>query len=74
MENEDIIELEECPVCRGAGMLLHEGGWCVQVECVDCSAHTVYVEYDDDDERVEAEKAVAHLWNIGKVVSSERGE
>ncbi len=71
---DNIIELEECPICRGAGMLMHEGGWCVQVECVDCSAHTVYVEYDDDAEKAEAERAVAHLWNIGKVVSSERGE
>ncbi|MBQ5712287.1 MAG: Lar family restriction alleviation protein [Oscillospiraceae bacterium] len=74
MENKDLIELEECPVCRGAGMIMHEGGWSVQVECVDCSAHTVYVEYDDEDEKREAERAVAHLWNIGKVVSSERGE
>lgn len=71
---ENIIELEECPICRGAGMLMHEGGWCVQVECVDCSAHTVYVEYDNDAQKAEAERAVAHLWNIGKVVSSERGE
>ena len=74
MENKDLIELEECPVCRGAGMIMHEGGWSVQVECVDCSAQTVYVEYDDEDEKREAERAVAHLWNIGKVVSSERGE
>ena len=70
----NIIELEECPICRGAGMLMHEGGWSVQVECVDCSAHTVYVEYDDEQEKQEAERAVAHLWNIGKVISSERGE
>ena len=35
--------LEECPICRGAGLLMHEGGWNVQVECADCSAHTVYV-------------------------------
>lgn len=71
---EEIIMLEECPVCRGAGMILHEGGWSVQVECVDCSAHTVYMEYNNDQEKAEAERAVAHLWNIGKVVSSERGE
>ena len=43
--------LEECPICRGAGLLMHEGGWNVQVECADCSAHTVYVEYEDEDER-----------------------
>ncbi|MBO7251148.1 MAG: Lar family restriction alleviation protein [Oscillospiraceae bacterium] len=71
---EELIFLDECPVCRGAGMIMHEGGWSVQVECVDCSAHTVYVEYKNDAERVEAEKAVSHLWNIGKVITSERGE
>ena len=55
-------------------MIMHEGGWNVQVECCDCSAHTVYVEYNNEKEKAEAEKAVVHLWNIGKVISSERGE
>ena len=45
---EEIIMLEECPICRGAGMINHEGGWSVQVECVDCSAHTVFMEYSND--------------------------
>ena len=71
---ENIIELEECPCCRGAGMLIHEGGWSVQVECVDCSAHTVYLEYETEEEKLEAERGVAALWNLGKVVHSERGE
>lgn len=71
---KDFIELEECPVCRGAGMILHEGGWNVQVECVDCSAHTVYLEYETEEEKREAELGVARLWNMGKVVKSERGE
>lgn len=71
---EDKFLLEECPVCRGAGMIVHEGGWSVQVECCDCSAHTVYVEYGNDAERAEAEQSVVHLWNIGKVITSERGE
>ena len=72
MENQ--IELDICPICRGAGMIVHEGGWNVQVECTDCSAHTVYVEYNTDTEKLEAEKAVARLWNMGKVISGERGE
>lgn len=71
---EEKYMLEECPVCRGAGILTHDGGWNVQVECTDCSAHTVYIEYDNETEKAEAEKKVIHLWNIGKVVSSERGE
>jgi len=71
---ENIVMLEECPICRGAAMVMHEGGWSVQVECCDCSAHTVYVEYNNEEEKLEAEKAVVHLWNIGKVITSERGE
>ena len=71
---KDHYELEECPICRGAGMVMHEGGWNVQVECCDCSAHTVYVEYSNEEEKLEAEKAVVHLWNIGKVVDGGRGE
>ena len=71
---EEKIELEECPICRGPGMLMHEGGWSVQVECADCSAHTVYVEYETEEEKKSAERMVTHLWNIGKVVTSERGE
>ena len=69
MDLDNLIELGECPVCRGPGIISHEGGWNVQVECADCSAHTVYVEYS-----TEEEKRVAHLWYIGKVIKSEVGE
>ena len=50
----NFIVLEECPCCRGNGMLVHEGGWSVQVECADCGSHTVYVEYENDAEKLEA--------------------
>ena len=71
---DELILLEECPICRGAGLILHEGGWCVMEECADCSAQTVYVEYNNEDEKQAAERTVAQLWNIGKVVHGERGE
>ena len=53
---EEMILLEECPICRGAGMIMHEGGWSVQVECADCSAHTVYLEYNNEQEKLEHKK------------------
>ena len=53
---------------------MHEGGWNVQVECADCSAHTVYVEYESDAQKAEAEEQVVRLWNLGKVVRTEIGE
>lgn len=73
MEKKEIY-LEDCPICRGAGVLMHEGGWNVQVECMDCSAHTVYLEYENAEEKAQAELGVARLWNMGKVISGERGE
>ena len=73
MENKDII-LEECPMCRGNGMIMHEGGWSVQVECADCGSHTVYVEYEGEVGKVEAEMMVARLWNLGKVIKANLGE
>lgn len=74
MEELDFIELEDCPCCRGAGMLIHEGGWNVQVECTICGAHTVYLEYENDQQKKEAERGVARLWNIGKVIKQDPGE
>ena len=74
MEINPNFVLEDCPVCRGNGMVVHEGGWNVQVECTDCSAHTVYVEYSNDAEKAAAEKQVVTLWNLGKVVKSDVGE
>lgn len=71
---EELIELEECPCCRGTGLLVHEGGWNVQVECSECGAHTVYMDYENDDQKKEAERTVARLWNLGKVIKSDPGE
>lgn len=71
---EKIIELEECPACRGSGAIVHEGGWNVQVECADCGAHTVYLEYANEEQKLEAEQGVARLWNLGKVIKSDPGE
>jgi DnaJ-class molecular chaperone len=71
---ENIIELEECPCCRGAGMIIHEGGWSVQVECADCGSHTVFIDYSSDAEKKEAEEKVAMLWNIGKVIKANISE
>lgn len=68
------IVLEDCPCCRGNGLIVHEGGWSVQVECADCGSHTVFVEYGNDTEKKEAEQKVAMLWNIGKVIKANIGE
>ena len=71
MEINPNFILEDCPICRGSGFVSHEGGWNVQVECIDCSAHTVYIAYENEAEKAEAEKQVAMLWNMGKVIKQD---
>ena len=74
METNPNIMLEDCPVCRGSGYIVHEGGWTVQVECSDCIAHTGDVEYETPEQKADAERKVAQLWNMGKVIKSDAGE
>ncbi len=73
MDEKELI-LEDCPMCRGSGMIVHEGGWNVQVECADCGSHTVYLDYNNDDEKTEAVRGVVRLWNLGKVIKQNLGE
>ena len=68
------IELEECPVCRGAGVMQDEQGWCVSVSCMDCGAETAHADYHTPAECLEAARRVALLWNMGKVIHTVVGE
>lgn len=70
----DEIELQDCPVCHGAGLIQEEGGWCVYVECLDCGCHTAELSFSNDEERMDAARRVAHVWNIGKVIHMDPGE
>ena len=59
MESYQEIELQECPICGGAGLMEEENGWCFYVACLDCGSHTAEIRYE----------RAAHLWNIGKVLT-----
>jgi len=74
MDIYDEIELQDCPRCGGAGMLEEENGWCFYVTCVDCGCHTAEARYDSAEERFNAALNAAHIWNIGKTLTSEPGE
>ena len=74
MMEKEFIYLEECPICRGAGFVTSEGGWNVQVECVDCGSHTAFLEYDNEQEKEEAVRKAVRLWNMGKVIRTNPGE
>ena len=68
------IDLQDCPVCHGPGLIQEENGWCLYVECLDCACHTAELAYNNDQERLNAAQQAAHLWNVGKVIQSSPGE
>lgn len=68
------VDLQDCPLCHGPGILEEENGWCFYVMCMDCGCHTAEVEYKVPDGRLEAARMAATRWNIGKVLRSDPGE
>ena len=68
------IDLFDCPICRGAGLLEEECGCWVYVTCMECGCHTAAISFRSEEERITATKQSARLWNIGKVISSSASE
>ena len=68
------IELFDCPICHGTGLLEEENGWCLYVTCLDCGCHTAEVSFYSHEERIKAAQHAASMWNIGKVIPSGPGE
>ena len=74
MENKEITELLDCPLCQGPALLKEEEGWCVYVTCLDCGCHTAEVPYRNEEERLIAMQRATSTWNIGKVIPMSPGE
>ena len=74
MEIFENIDLLDCPICGGAGLIEEEDGWCIYVSCLDCGCRTAEVEYRSEGERTDAARRAADIWNMGKVVSGNPGE
>lgn len=68
------VDILDCPVCQGPGLLEEENGWCFYVMCLDCGCQTAEVGYASEAEREDAAHRAAYLWNMGKVISCNPGE
>ena len=67
------INLQDCPICGGAGLLEEEQGWCFYVSCLDCGAHSVEGAYRKSEDREDAARRAADVWNLGKVIPETSG-
>ena len=68
------IDLQDCPVCHGPGLLEEENGWCLYVSCLDCGCHTAEIPFNSEEEKLTAAQQAATLWNIGKVIAGGTGD
>ncbi len=74
MDIHEEIDLQSCPYCGGVGLLEEERGWSWYVTCVDCGSGTASIGFRTPEERLEAARKVANLWNMGKVVRYNAGD
>ena len=69
MNIDDLVEIYECPLCGGAGILEEDCGSSYYVTCLECGCHSVNIDFKSDEDRLDAAKRTADLWNCGKVIS-----
>ena len=74
MDNIKEVSLQDCPICQGAGLMEEEQGWCFYVTCLDCGCHSVEVSYKKAEDREDAARRAAEVWNLGKVIKQNIGE
>lgn len=74
MDINKMVEVNDCPVCDGPGLLEETSGNAYNVSCLDCGSHTVNVSYKSEDDKLLAAKRAAELWNFGKVIKSMPGD
>ena len=74
MNIHEMLPLQDCPYCGGAGLLEEENGWCWYATCMDCGSQTAAFEFRTPEDRIEAARHAAHMWNIGKIIRGGVGE
>lgn len=74
MNIEEMLEINDCPLCDGGGLLEEECGCGYYVMCMECGCHSVTIDFHSEEERLDAAKKTVTLWNTGKVISSSPGE
>ena len=74
MQSFEDIDLFDCPLCHGPGLIEEENGWCLYVQCLDCGCHTAALTYDNEEERQTAARQAVSLWNVGKVIHTGVGD
>ena len=74
MELYQDIDLQDCPLCHGPGMIEEENGWCLYVTCLDCGCRPAERSCPPPAARRAAARQAARFWNVGKVIHTGAGD
>ena len=66
MNIEDMLDINDCPLCDGGALLEEECGCGYYVMCMECGCHSVTIDFHSEEERLDAAKRTVMLWNTGK--------
>ena len=69
----EMIDLQDCPRCFGPS-ILEEENHSYYVMCMDCGCLSASFSFENDEDRLDAAKRTAELWNSGKVTFTGRSE
>ena len=67
MELYQDIDLQDCPLCHGPGMIEEENGWCLYVTCLDCGCRTAELSFSTPEEH---DRIIAFTSQLAHIVSS----
>ena len=67
MELYHDIDLQDCPLCHGPGMIEEENGWCLYVTCLDCGCRTAELSFSTPEEH---DRIIAFTSQLAHIVSS----
>lgn len=73
MNIEDMLDINDCPLCDGGALLEEECGCGYYVMCMECGCHSVTIDFHSEEERLDAAKRTVMLWNTGKVNFKQSG-
>ena len=52
MNIEDMLEINDCPLCDGGALLEEECGCGYYVMCLECGCHSVTIDFHSEEERL----------------------
>ena len=64
---DDLVEIYECPLCGGAGILEEDCGSSYYVTCLECGCHSVNIDFKSDDDDLMQQSALLIYGTVARL-------